>query len=203
MKLSTAASSRTAPHKHLRGDAGNNTIRRLTANHQVTTIAGLPAGPTAAPIGTNTTARFLVAPQAVAVDPAGNVYVADTGNNTIRKITPAGVVTTLAGSSTVRRLRRWHQWHRPILAAHRHCPRQRNESFTWPIMATRSSAKSLLLVLSPPSPDRPPTPVTPTAPTLTRSLPIHLRHRRRCRGQSLRGRFPATVSCAKSPPPVS
>jgi sugar lactone lactonase YvrE len=80
-------------------DAGNNTIRRLTAGHQVTTIAGLAAGASGAVDGTNSTARFL-APQAVAVDPAGNLYAADTGNNTIRKITPAGIVTTLAGSST-------------------------------------------------------------------------------------------------------
>jgi DNA-binding beta-propeller fold protein YncE len=47
--------------------------------------------------GVSNAARF-DGPQGAAVDNAGNVYVADTGNDTIRKITPAGVVTTLAGT---------------------------------------------------------------------------------------------------------
>jgi mucin-19 len=81
-------------------DTGNNTIRRIAAGPQVTTIAGLAAAVCGSFDGTNTTARFL-GPGAVAVDPATNLYVADTGNNTIRKITPAGVVTTVAGQSGV------------------------------------------------------------------------------------------------------
>src|SRR6516162_64795 len=76
-------------------DAGNNTIRKITPAGVVTTLAGL-AGSSGSADGTGSAARFFQ-PQGVATDSLGNVYVADTPNNTIRKITPAGVVTTLAG----------------------------------------------------------------------------------------------------------
>jgi sugar lactone lactonase YvrE len=77
-------------------DTGNHLIRKITPDGWVTTWAGMAL--TAGSIdGTNSTARFNY-PEGVAADRTGNVYVADTGNHTIRKITPAGVVTTLAGS---------------------------------------------------------------------------------------------------------
>ena len=81
-------------------DADNNTIRKVTpvgTNWVVTTLAGL-AGNSGSADGTGSAARFNY-PCGVAVDSAGNVYVADADNNTIRKVTPAGVVTTLAGRS--------------------------------------------------------------------------------------------------------
>src|SRR5208283_5392910 len=78
-------------------DTGNSTIRKVTANGVVTTLAGA-VGLTGSADGTNGTARFSN-PAGVAVDSAGNVYVADTGNSTIRKVTSNGVVTTLAGSA--------------------------------------------------------------------------------------------------------
>lgn len=79
------------------GDGANNTIRRITPDRVVTTVAGVPAqeGGGSAD-GTGSSASFML-PSGVAVDAARNVYVADTWNSTIRKITPAGVVTTLAG----------------------------------------------------------------------------------------------------------
>ncbi|MEO6741649.1 MAG: HYR domain-containing protein [Chthoniobacteraceae bacterium] len=78
-------------------DSGNHAIRKITAGGVVSTFAG-SAGSSGSTDGTGSAARFL-SPQGVAVDSVGAVYVADTGNNTIRKITPAGAVTTLAGSA--------------------------------------------------------------------------------------------------------
>src|SRR5439155_4925313 len=62
-----------------------------------TNLAGVPGGPGSVD-GTAGAARFNY-PSGLAVDSAGNVYVADSGNSTIRKITPHGAVTTLAGSA--------------------------------------------------------------------------------------------------------
>src|ERR1017187_4024467 len=82
-------------------DQDNDTIREMTlvgTNWVVTTIAGL-AGQSGSANGTNSAARFNN-PTDVGVDSAGNVYVADDGNNTIRKVARVGanwVVTTIAG----------------------------------------------------------------------------------------------------------
>ena len=80
-------------------DTGNSTIRKITSGGVVTTLAGSP-GVTGSVDGTGSAARFYN-PYGLAVDTSGNVYVADTYNETIRKITPAGVVTTLAGQPGV------------------------------------------------------------------------------------------------------
>jgi sugar lactone lactonase YvrE len=77
-------------------DAGNSTIRRVTLGGVVTTVAGV-AGSGGFANGTGSTARF-AQPWGLAIDGAGNVYVADPGNHRIRMMTSAGVVTTFAGS---------------------------------------------------------------------------------------------------------
>ena len=78
-------------------DADNQTIRKITPTGVVTTLAGT-AGRKGSTDGVGAAARFNL-PHGIAMDANGVVYVADTFNHTIRKITPAGSVTTLAGTA--------------------------------------------------------------------------------------------------------
>lgn len=76
-------------------DDGNSLVRQVTPGAAVTTLAG--SGQRGDVDGTGSAAGFYH-PAGLAVDAAGVVYVADSGNNTIRRITPAGSVTTVAGA---------------------------------------------------------------------------------------------------------
>lgn len=79
------------------GEYSNQAVRKITPGAVVTTLAG--NGTAGNQNGTGTAATFNQ-PVGLAVDASGNVFIADYINHLIRKITPAGVVTTFAGSGT-------------------------------------------------------------------------------------------------------
>jgi sugar lactone lactonase YvrE len=76
-------------------DSGNHAIRKITPAGLVSTLAG---GSRGFVNGTGNQARF-DAPNGIAIDSTGNLYVADSGNHAIRKVTPAGVVSTFSGDT--------------------------------------------------------------------------------------------------------
>ena len=78
-------------------DHDNHLIRKITSAGVVSTFAG--SGSAGSANGTGTSASFN-GPSGIAIGPNGNIYVTDKGNNLIRKITSAGVVSTFAGSGS-------------------------------------------------------------------------------------------------------
>lgn len=80
-------------------DSSNNRIRKVSAPGIITTIAGTNTSGYSGDGGRASLAQ-LSNPAGVALDAVGNLYVADSGNYVIRKISPAGTITTVAGTGT-------------------------------------------------------------------------------------------------------
>ncbi|MEO6994013.1 MAG: family 43 glycosylhydrolase, partial [Lacunisphaera sp.] len=157
-------------------DSLNHTIRKISSTGTVTTLAGL-AGVTGISDGTGSAALFND-PLGVTIDSAGNAYVSDSGNSTIRRISAAGVVTTFAGLPGVSGLKdgtgteAW--FNRPMglrfdSAGNLYVADNGNAAIrritaggtvsTW-IVAQGTSTPT-----APITPTTPPTPTTPTAPS--------------------------------------
>jgi len=86
-------------------DANDHKIRKLTPSGAISTIAGdgnTCASPSTTTCGDGPTATSaqLNQPEGVAVDGAGNVYIADSADNKIRKLTPTGAISTIAGNGS-------------------------------------------------------------------------------------------------------
>ena len=79
-------------------DTSGNRIRRVDGNGIITTVAGGVSG--SGGDGGAATSAQLSQPQSVAIDGLGNLYIADTLNNRIRRVDPSGVITTVAGTGT-------------------------------------------------------------------------------------------------------
>ena len=80
-------------------DTGNHCVRRVTPDGNISTVAGTGTGGYAGDGGSALSGK-LNAPQGLAADRYGNLFIADTNNNVVRKISPSGVITTFAGDGT-------------------------------------------------------------------------------------------------------
>ena len=80
-------------------DPQDQRVRKVSASGTITTLAGTGVRDYSGD-GGPASAATLNAPSGVAVDSAGNVYIADPGNKRVRKVTPAGIITTVAGNGT-------------------------------------------------------------------------------------------------------
>lgn len=79
-------------------DADNNRVRRISSNGKITTVAGT-GRPGFSGDGGPASAAMLDAPAGLAFDDAGNLYIADQGNDRVRRLDADGVITTVAGGA--------------------------------------------------------------------------------------------------------
>ncbi|HEX9096859.1 MAG TPA: LuxR C-terminal-related transcriptional regulator [Candidatus Dormibacteraeota bacterium] len=81
-------------------DSGNNRVRKVDANGTINTVAGSGKYYGDSGDGGPATSARLSFPFGVAIARDGTIYIADTGNNRLREVTPAGVIAALAGTGT-------------------------------------------------------------------------------------------------------
>ena len=81
-------------------DSGNHRIRRVDTSGTITTIAGVGKGTFSDSPGP-ATAAVLYIPLGLALDGAGNLYIADAGHHHIRRMDPEGILTTIAGTRNI------------------------------------------------------------------------------------------------------
>lgn len=81
-------------------DASNKVIRKVSKSGVISTVAGVPGRAGYAGDGGAATKALLTQPAGIAVDNSGNLYIADPSNSVIRKVNPAGIISTFAGNGT-------------------------------------------------------------------------------------------------------
>ncbi len=80
-------------------DKGNNRIRMVSPSGVITSVAGSGTGQVYAGDGGKATSASLYSPNGIAFDTAGNMYIADTLNNVVRKVNTSGIISTVAGNN--------------------------------------------------------------------------------------------------------
>ena len=81
-------------------DFQNNRIRKVTAGGAISTVAGNGTGGYSGD-GSSATSAQIYQPEGLAIDSAGNLYIADSGNNRVRKVTVGGLISTIAGNGSL------------------------------------------------------------------------------------------------------
>ena len=82
-------------------DSINNVVRKVSTGGTITTVAGNYAkGAGYSGDGGTATSAQLNQPYSVALDASGNMYIADTGNNVVRKVSSGGIISTVVGNGT-------------------------------------------------------------------------------------------------------
>ncbi|MFY9725028.1 MAG: IPT/TIG domain-containing protein [Bryobacteraceae bacterium] len=80
-------------------DKDNDRIRMISTSSIISTVAGSSTAEVYAGDGGKATQASLNLPNGIAFDSAGNMYIADTGNNVVRKVNTSGIISTVAGNN--------------------------------------------------------------------------------------------------------